>query len=191
MLLGYVVLIKDNTWLSPKDMFTFMAVAGSPLLLNLLFSRSSKNCVSDVIFLIAAVLYSVPAFILLLPLGDNPNNFDIVSLTFTAIFYSLAILIPCWILAAGVNVFFKVSRPKSVPPPLPPDKEFVKENWWVLSHPHSLSANEQSEKWQIASHISRIATICTTGVLLITLLALGVFFSLVQGSPVVFFSRSM
>ena len=120
---------------SPTDMLNLIAFAGIPLLLHLLFLRSSKNSVSDVILLIAPVLYSVPMFVpLILIFSDNPSNFEThFDLTypgyiFLPIVWSLSILMPCWILAYGVDVFFRVSCLRTADAPPPTDKKLDKED---------------------------------------------------------------
>ena len=98
----FLVLINDDACTSPTDAILLVALAGIPLLVNLLFLRFSKNRVSDVILLIAAVLHSVPMFVVLILVYDNaprvfvliaPERFSIL------IAFSCCILLPCWILA--------------------------------------------------------------------------------------------
>jgi len=125
---------------SPTDMLNLIAFAGIPLLLHLLFLRSSKNSVSDVILLIAPVLYSVPMFVpLILIFGNNPDDFgtyfDLTypGYVFIPIFWSLCILMPCWIVAYGVDVFFRVSRSRTADAPPPTDKKLGKEDGQNIS----------------------------------------------------------
>ena len=143
----FLVLINDDADTSPTDVFLLPALAGIPLLVNLLFLRFSKNRVSDVILLIAAVLQSVPMFVILILIYDNdPRKIATIDSEryIIPIVCSCCILLPCWILAYGVDVFFRVTRQGTAEATSSRDKERVTKVRWRYSRPHSSAVNEQS-----------------------------------------------
>ena len=168
---NYVVLTTTDTGIPPTDVLIFTAVAGMPLIVNLLFLRFSKNQVAGFFLLLAAVLYCVPIFVVLFSIYDSdPTTFDTTTTTildrcFIPIACLFYILIPCWIVAYGVDVFFKVFR-RELADATPP-------------------SDEQSQNSQdVPVTAPRTTTIRTTAVLLIALLALGALFSLLHGNTV-------
>ena len=98
---------------SPVAVRTFAVLAGVPLLLNLIFAWFYKNRISGLILLIAAVLYSVPLFVILFLMRDNNTEYFYKQI-FAAIFYVFCILFPCWIIAYSVEVFRKVTCQETV-----------------------------------------------------------------------------
>ena len=97
---------------------------GIPLIVNLSLLQFFKSRFAEAFLLVAAVFYGVPVILHFIVIHcDDLTSAGSVYPLFFVIFpiFGAVLLTPCWLIAAGAEVFVRPTRPKTTASPSSPD----------------------------------------------------------------------